>query len=57
MSGVIRWHRKAGKPTQYANTEFPRDALGQRAKAAYAAWRASLTPKQQRSLSNRPARR
>jgi hypothetical protein len=46
------WRRaKAGKPTQFANTRFPRDDLGRRAKAAFEQWRQdTLTQSQRRSL-------
>ena len=58
MSGQgMKWRRaKPPKPTQYANASFPQDALGQRAKAAFEAWRQTLTPRQRRSLSRPPRR-
>ncbi|KRR15033.1 hypothetical protein CQ12_40350 [Bradyrhizobium jicamae] len=52
MSGTgMKWQRlDKRKPTQFANTRFPRDDLGKAAKAAWIAWKASLTPKQKRQL-------
>jgi hypothetical protein len=58
MSGPgMKWHR-AGKPkrTEHVNTRFPRDPLGQRAKAAFVEWKASLSEKQQRILKSAPTR-
>lgn len=54
----LRWNRAktAYRPKQPADLRFPLDALGIRAKAAFEAWRRTLTPKDRRSLS-RPARR
>lgn len=56
MSGPgLNWKRaKGGKPTQHANTRFPNDELGKRAKAEWLAWKASLTPKQLRKLMTVP---
>jgi hypothetical protein len=56
MSGPsMNWRRaKVGKPTQYANTRFPNDQLGRSAKAAWAAWKATLTPSQRRRLASAP---
>ena len=53
MSGKgLKWRRTraANKPTQYSGVRFPQDDLGQRAKATFTAWRATLTPKQRRTL-------
>jgi hypothetical protein len=48
----MKWERSGKrKPTQFANTRFPRDSLGRAAKAAWIAWKASLTPQQKRRLN------
>jgi hypothetical protein len=53
MSGVsMKWARAdKRKPTQFANTRFPRDRLGKADKAAWIAWKASLTPQQKLRLN------
>ena len=47
MSGHgMNWRRaRHPKGTQYANVRFPRDSLGQRAKAAFEAWRQTPSPR------------
>ena len=53
MSGEgLKWRRTraANKPIQYSGVRFPQDDLGQRAKAIFTAWRATLAPKQRRTL-------
>ncbi len=45
MSGKsLKWR------TQYSGVRFPQDDLGKRAKATFTAWRATLPPKQRRTL-------
>ena len=59
MTAVMKWRRaKRGKPTEAARIHlfFPRDDLGRRAKAAFEAWRQTLSKTDRRTLS-RPARR
>jgi hypothetical protein len=60
MSGKgLKWRRirAANKPTQYSGVRFPQDDLGQRAKATFTAERATLTPKQRRTLYAPPKAR
>ena len=48
----MKWDRTdKRKPTQFANTRFPRDRIGKAAKAAWIEWKASLTPQQKRLLN------
>jgi hypothetical protein len=50
MTARRNWQRarQAAKPHEPPNIQFPQDALGQRAKAAWQQWRQSLTPQQQK---------
>ncbi|MEH2503738.1 hypothetical protein V1290_002549 [Bradyrhizobium sp. AZCC 1578] len=48
----MKWERAdKRKPTQFANIRFPRDRLGKAAKAAWIAWKGSLTPQQKLRLN------
>jgi len=57
MTGkALRWERRnaEAKAKQYSTTRFPQDDLGQRAKAEFEKWRASLSPKQRKKLYAAP---
>ena len=60
MSGKgLKWRRTraANEPIQSSGVRFLQDDLGQRAKATFTAWRATLTPKQRRTLYAPPKAR
>ena len=60
MSGKgLKWRRTraANMPTQYSGVRFPQDDLGKRAEIPFTAWRATLTPKQRRTLYAPPKAR
>jgi hypothetical protein len=48
---------RATNKTKYFGARFPQDNLNQRAKATFTAWRATLTPKQRRTLYAPPKAR